>query len=1304
MRKQITKLAVLAVAAMLVVGLAQQAQAADVYWKADTIGNWATAENWVGGVLPASGNSARMGNGTSAITIDANVNIGGSYFWTNTGYNSAVMDGTAAPSWNSGSIYLSTPKDAAGPGFTVEGGTLNIGGGRALIMAWNNTGNARGDFVQLAGTVTIAGNLSMCIKSSTQVSHYDLEGGDFAASNIQLGSGSQKYEAVFTQSAGTATVNTQIRLGYNMASSSNPSSKAVVNLDGGELTIKGGTPFAFTQTAGVPVYVDLDGGALNLKGTWGFGDLTGITDSDFRSFGVAATAGTLSFEPTLVGTDVYTRITAFTGLPIGDPNNDAPAGWTKASVNVASGATLRTILDTTSAAGISAAELGTLMDATHLGDPAGTGGLASGARLGLDANTGDFTTSAAIPDASGGANMLHIQKLGPDKLTLAVANTYTGTTTVSEGTLAYGINDAIAAGDITVSGGTLDIGSFSDTVGTVTLINGTIAGTTGVLTSAADFAVKAGTISAKLGGAGGLTMTGGGRVTLAGVNEYTGTTTVSWGTLAYGVNDAIADSSDILIDGGQLDIGAFSDTVGTVTLTKGKIAGTTGVLSSTADFDVRAGTVSAKLGGANGLVKTTSATATLTGANEYTGATTITAGVLRADDGTGLPASSPLVINGGQIEISGSFARTTGTTGSAVQWTAAGGFSAFGGALSVSLDSGATLDWADADGLNGKNPTFNNSTASDNVVTLANGLDMNGAARTITVNDNTASADDYAVISGNIINSTGAQDLIKAGAGTLALTGINSYTGKTVISAGALRATGTALSGSLLQFNGGVLESNGTFDRAIGGAGGNVQWNNSGGFAAQGGALAVNLNGGSGTIDWAANTTGLNGKTLILGSTTADNVVTVTNGLDLKGSRTITVNDNSTTTADYAVISGVIADGDATPRNLTKAGAGLLVLSNANTYTGATSITGGTLSVSALANGGSASGIGQSADDAANLLLSKSTTLRYTGAAAATNRLFTLNGGGTNNSTHTIDASGTGAVNFTNTGNMAYGTANKKRVLYLTGSNTGDNTLWAAIDNNGTQAVSITKSGAGTWVLAGTSAYTGATTVNAGTLDVAGSIDSSSVVLNNSGTMITGGGSVKDLTINAGTGFTWAFGDGADHVMDVTTALALKDNWVLKLVDVGTDPKPSQSYDLFTYGSYSGDLAFNDNTLANISIDATKASTWDISALTVTADGGYVSITGIGSSALAGDADENGVVNAADYMALKRHMGTSTSATLAMGNFDTDQDVDFADLQLLIGNYDAVQTGAGTIPEPATLFVLLAAGLPALLKRRQRRS
>ena len=87
------------------------------------------------------------------------------------------------------------------------------------------------------------------------------------------------------------------------------------------------------------------------------------------------------------------------------------------------------------------------------------------------------------------------------------------------------------------------------------------------------------------------------------------------------------------------------------------------------------------------------------------------------------------------------------------------------------------------------------------------------------------------------------------------------------------------------------------------------------------------------------------------------------------------------------------------------------------------------------------------------------------------------------------------------------------------------------------------------------------------------------------------------------------------------------------------------------------------------------------------------------STGLIGDADENGVVNAADYIAIKAHIGQASGASLADGDFDADGDVDWADLQLLQAHYGETSAGSA-LPEPATLG-LLAIGAMAVIRRRR---
>ena len=94
----------------------------------------------------------------------------------------------------------------------------------------------------------------------------------------------------------------------------------------------------------------------------------------------------------------------------------------------------------------------------------------------------------------------------------------------------------------------------------------------------------------------------------------------------------------------------------------------------------------------------------------------------------------------------------------------------------------------------------------------------------------------------------------------------------------------------------------------------------------------------------------------------------------------------------------------------------------------------------------------------------------------------------------------------------------------------------------------------------------------------------------------------------------------------------------------------------------------------------------------------YTRITAIAETVLIGDANDDGVVDAADYIALKTNIGQATGAVLASGDFDEDGDVDWDDLQLLQDHYGETSAG-GAVPEPATLG-LLAIGAMAARRRR----
>ncbi|OYV03479.1 MAG: hypothetical protein CFE26_21265, partial [Verrucomicrobiales bacterium VVV1] len=111
-----------------------------------------------------------------------------------------------------------------------------------------------------------------------------------------------------------------------------------------------------------------------------------------------------------------------------------------------------------------------------------------------------------------------LSKTGSGTQTLASANTYARSTTVTEGTLRCSADQALGQGNLLVRGGTVDLQSFSANVAYVQLTSGTITGTSGVLT-APSYELVTGTLSARLGG---------GTATLARISSpYTNTVTLS---------------------------------------------------------------------------------------------------------------------------------------------------------------------------------------------------------------------------------------------------------------------------------------------------------------------------------------------------------------------------------------------------------------------------------------------------------------------------------------------------------------------------------------------------------------------------------------------------------------------------------------------------------------------------------------------------------------------------------------------------------------------------------------------------------
>ena len=530
----------------------------------------------------------------------------------------------------------------------------------------------------------------------------------------------------------------------------------------------------------------------------------------------------------------------------------------------------------------------------------------------------------------------------------------------------------------------------------------------------------------KLTGSLAVTKLGKGTLTLLGGSSYNGGTTLAAGIL--NINGANAIGTGALTFSGSSTINNTSGTAVTLAANNAQNWNANFAFAGSNDLNLGTGavamsgsrilTVSAKtlgvggvISGTGSLTKAGAGALTLSGSNTYSGGTVLQAGTLNLGHARAL-GSGPLNI---------------------------------AGVSTLNNTSGAALTLADHAEAWNANFTFSGS----NDLNLGAGAVALTGARTVTVNAGKLT------VGGVIDGAKGA--LTKAGAGTLVLTGSNTYGGATTISAGTLQlgANGSISALSKLT-NNGVLAFNQstdkTFANAISGKGAVVQAGTnrltltgtngySGGTVIDSGVLVLGNAKALGTGD--VTTTG--GTLELRGQNVTVSGLSGTGGVIQNGhwgtDASLTVNMKTSGTYGGAITdNGIIPDDEPpgpppappTARSVvspaptppapaalafTKAGNGTLVLTARNTYSGTTTVAAGTLQ---LGNGGTTGSIAGNVTNNGVLAFNRSDSVSFGGAISGKGSVKQLGSG-----TLTLTGSNSFAGGFMlNDGEVRAGSAN----------------------------------------------------------------------------------------------------------------------------------------------------------------------------------------------------------------------------------------------------------------------------------------
>ena len=420
-----------------------------------------------------------------------------------------------------------------------------------------------------------------------------------------------------------------------------------------------------------------------------------------------------------------------------------------------------------------------------------------------------------------------VTKKGSGTLTLSQSNSYSGGTSIKEGTLSISNVGAVGTGPLTVDNATL-----SSVQGTVTASSVTFTGDCTFDSSSGWNLLKS------ISGSGTLTLTGSGYLAVKSgytATNYTGDiivgTAAKTGKLSFEGGNVMNANTTIKVVNGTVDWRENVESFKSFEYYSGTMQNMKGALTLSSEFLYDSSTnltVPVVIAGAAKLTKKGSGTLTLSAENTYSGATSITGGTLVA---TTLKAvgTGPLTIDNGTLSIvqdivPSSSVTITGdsTFNSSSGWNLVKNFTGSG---TLTLTGSGYLAFKDGYSATGYTGDFligtteqrgeisfesNNTINAGSSLKVVNGtVDWRGHTETfksfeyyggagmknpggavMILSDKFIYDSSTDLTVGVVID--GAASLTKNGDGTLSLSAANTYTGGTTISSGTLALTGSA--------------------------------------------------------------------------------------------------------------------------------------------------------------------------------------------------------------------------------------------------------------------------------------------------------------------------------------------------------------------------------------------------------------------------------------------------------------------------------------------------------------------------------